>query len=47
MSELKPCPFCGEGEDTNCLTSNGTEGYFVECIFCGGGGPSSDGEVTL
>lgn len=38
MSELKPCPFCGEQAAR--VKSSGRWGYFVSCT-CAAVGPSS------
>lgn len=37
MSELKKCPFCGEGEGE--IDQVNTESYSVICEHCGASGP--------
>lgn len=32
MSELKPCPFCGN--DSQTLTNSNTEGWRIRCPHC-------------
>ena len=45
MSDFKPCPFCGSGEEHLVIAREGGSGiipyYFVRCEPCDASGPTS------